>query len=183
MGAIANLIVVLNANDEVVARQAARRRRRSRRSRYLLYPPSCRNVFSSSRGKSRAAPKSTNYPGVAGQVGVDGVVEIVAPLGVEAVAAALRRVNSRTSFRSLSPITTARHAAPGRRRVGHLLDRPQKVVGAGVVNGVDRVKPQTVEPVRIDPQPDVVEDEVAHRVAAGVVVVQRPAPGRVVARR
>ena len=74
-----------------------------------------------------------------------------------------------------------RRPAPARGDVlGDLLDRPEDVPRAQVVDGVHGVQPEAVEVELLQPHPDVVQHVVAHRVAAAVVVVDRGAPRRLV---
>ena len=105
------------------------------------------------------------------------VVEVVGPRGVAAVAAAVSAGASRAG--SLSPLS-AITSGVGADRMDPPRDRGDDVLGARVEDRVDRVEAQPVDAEVAHPALGALEHPFAHRVAAGVVVVDRPAPRRLV---
>ena len=88
---------------------------------------------------------------LAGEHGVEGVVPLVGPGGVEPVAAGVRRRTKRGSLRSLSAISHSGRpssAARAAHRVGQLLE---DVAGRVVDEGVDGVEAQAVDVVVAQP--------------------------------
>ena len=119
--------------------------------------------------------------GLAAQRDVDGVVEVVAPLRVEAVATGLARAHEERVVEVGLGDQGERAAQVRRQRGGldrHLLE---EVDLRGVLQRVHGVEPQGVDVVVLEPHPDVVEDVAAHlrRVLAVEVdqVAPRVAPG------
>ena len=113
---------------------------------------------------------------LAGQVGPQGVVEVVGPDAVQPEAARSRSAGSaRTRLRWSSAMTTARRSGQA---VDGLGDLGQQVPRRGVHDGVGRVQAQPVQVVLVQPVTDVLEHEVADVLAVRAVVVDRVAPGR-----
>ena len=112
------------------------------------------------------------------QVGVDLELKVVEPFGVEAVAAAFRRQQQPHVVQMALHDDDGMSSAPGGRRVGRLLDLAEDVDGPAVVHGVNGVEPQAVKVVVFDPEPHVVEDEIAHGVGTAAVVVEGRPPRR-----
>ena len=106
----------------------------------------------------------------------DGMVEVVRPLRVQPVAAALDGIEQAGVVQVALGDDDRRPTPPGAGLFGHLLDRPQDVPGAQVEDGVDGIETQAVEVELLEPHPHVVQHEVAHGVAAVPVVVDRGAP-------
>ena len=79
-------------------------------------------------------------PAFAGQQGVHGMVEIVAPLRVESVTSRLRRIEQAHVVQIALGNDVHAAAEPPGLFVGRLLDLPQDVPRAAVIDRVDRVE-------------------------------------------
>ena len=114
--------------------------------------------------------------GLPGERRVQGVVDVVAPLRVQPVAAGLaRRDQPRVVEVRLGD--EGQRAAQVRRQRRHVLRHLLEQVGRpGVAQGVDGVEAQGVDAVVAQPHRDVVEDVAAHGVRPRPVEVQRRAP-------
>ena len=71
----------------------------------------------------------------------------------------------------LYEVITPRAGVQGLRNLGH--DVRRRIV----TDGMDRIEPQPVETVLLDPVERVVNEEIAHRARAGAIEVDRRAPG------
>ena len=103
-------------------------------------------------------------------------MEVVGPLGVQGVAAAVAGVEQAGVVEVALGDDGRRPAAAGGGLLGDLLDLPEDVPRAQVEDGVHGVQAEAVEVELLEPHPDVVQHVVAHRVAAVAVVVDRGAP-------
>ena len=105
---------------------------------------------------------------------------VVHPLGIEAIPAALGRVEQTRVVQ----VAFGRHdrrptpAFAGRSR--GLFDGPQEMMGTQVEDHIGGIQAQAVEMKLLEPHPDVVKHEVANRVAARTVIIDGGAPGRLV---
>jgi hypothetical protein len=105
------------------------------------------------------------------------VVEVVAPLGVEAVAA----VAGRLEQADVVQITFADEVVLARGLARDLADAFRQfldeVLGALIVDLVQGVQPQGVEMVFAQPEEGVFDEEVANAKAVGRVIIDRITPG------
>ncbi len=117
---------------------------------------------------------------LAGQRGVQRVMEVVVPLGVQPEAALLaggdepRVVEIRFGDQEERPAQVVGERVHGRRQLLQEMHRP------GVPQRVHRVETQPVEPVVAQPGQRTAHEIRAHLVRAGRVEVHRGAPGRLV---
>ena len=115
--------------------------------------------------------------GLPGERDVHGVVEVVAPLGVEAVAAGFARGDQRRVV-EVGLRDQRQRPALVRRERGHLDRHLLEEVGARLVaEGVYGIQSQPVDVMVLQPHPCVVEDVATHLVAARGVEVHQVAPG------
>ncbi len=117
---------------------------------------------------------------LAGQKGVDGVMKIVGPLSVQAVAAGARRIDQADVVEIAFGDDVHGTSESRGFGLGHLLDLAQDVPRPKIVDRVHCVDPQPVDMEVANPHPHVVEHIGPHGVAAGVVIIDGPTPRRVI---
>ena len=127
--------------------------------------------------RSATRPKSCVVTvALVGDQGPQRVVEVVGPGGVAVPAAALARAHHHRVVEA----GLGDHVGARVDRVHAAGDRGDDVLGAGVEDRVDRVEAQPVDAEVAHPALGALAHPLAHRVAVGVVVVDRLAPRRLV---
>ena len=110
-----------------------------------------------------------------------GMMEVVRPLRIQPVPAAIVRIQ----YAGIIEVALADHGRrPASSRTGifgDFRDGAEDVACAQVEDGVDGIDPEPIEVELLQPHPDIVQDVVAHRVAAMPVIVDGRAPGGLVA--
>src|SRR6185437_5097745 len=91
LGAVADLIVILQANDEAIAGQTLRRRAMFAIAMPTVIAGVQKRLLQHLGQMLRRAEILVVTLRLAGEIGVDGVMKIVTPLGIQAVAAAFGR--------------------------------------------------------------------------------------------
>ncbi len=163
LGAVADLIVILQADDEAIAGQTLRRSAVLAVAVPAVVPGVQKWLLQHLGQLLGLAVVLVVALRLAGQIGVDGVMEVVAPLAIQAVTAPLGREQQARIVEVALGDDGERAAAARGHLVGRLLHGPQDVAGAEVVDGVDRIQPQAIEVKLLQPHPHVVENVVAHR--------------------
>jgi hypothetical protein len=192
-GAVSNLVVVLDTDDELVTGQAG--------GRCAVAAVAIRAVVTGVKKggiEDVGEVRGVAVVGVitalfAGEESVESVVEVITPLGIEAVALAAEGAD----WYRLDPPTggVGREDDAGIVEVafgddvdvtvgGDLLrgggEVLKDVAGGEVINGVDGIEPQAVEVEVLEPHTGVVEDEPADGIGAAAVEIDGLAPGGLV---
>src|SRR5271154_3273394 len=120
--------------------------------------------------------------GFFGQQRVQGVVKIVAPLGVEREAAAFRRIEN---FSVIQVAFTDEHHLSAQtffELLHAFREFSEKMMRAEIADAVDGIEAQPIEAKLLEPIQCVGNEEIAHRAVVPAVKVQRGAPGSAIAR-
>jgi hypothetical protein len=178
-GAVADLIVVLDADDEAIGRNAIRRRTVTPAPVGAVPAVVHESIPQRLRDRHHASEVGIVARSLAGEARVNGVMQVVAPLGVEREAGRLR-----SEYARIIEVALADHddfpLEPGALDVHRIRQLPQHMAGAEVVDPVDRIEPEPVDVVLGDPMERVVDHEAPNLVAVRAVVVDRRTPGSLV---
>ena len=171
-GTVSDLIVVLGEDDEALGRHVIRRGAKTaaaiRRVGAVVHVRPTQRL-----GQIAHLPELDVVPiALVGDQRAQGVVEVVCPSAVAAVSAAPRRPH----HLGVVEAGLGDHERVGPRLVHAPGDRGHDVLRARVEDRVDRVEPQAVDAEVLDPAGGALDDPLAHRIAVGVVVVDRATP-------
>src|SRR6185437_6558879 len=146
---IADVIVVLDADDEAITGQIFIRSAPAPVAVGTVNAIEMKGVFQHTVETLDIAEIAILAMPFAGEVGMKRVVKIFVPFGIESVSAILRRTYHAHVIHQTFRDDMYR---PADTRVGDLLDFAKQMTRARVMDGVDRVEPQTIEMIIRDPQ-------------------------------
>jgi hypothetical protein len=197
LGAVADLVVVLQTAHQPPSGKAAQRRAHRAPARGRETLAAIHEAAAVGGGDVGQPPEvGVVRVGLVGQRHVQRVVQLVGPHRVHAVAAGRARGEHTGVVAIALSDQRGRIAAPDGGVIGGVAQLRENVARRGVHQGVNRVQAQAVHAERAEPPRHVVGQQRPHRVAAGPVEVEPLAPmagravgevrselGQVVARR